>query len=1171
MTFNTALSSPEYTQLRRTRWYGNQYVSLVDNVVALSGQVALNYNAAGGTSAMIGVAPVLSGAIANIDESMVVIVSPTSDMRDPQAVRLHVREGITDGSSVYVSEFSDALTAGDYIWVLYAYDMIDNLSRPVGSNPVVQYKSFDIPFERMAPVIVGARLAYVDWVDANGYYTIAFDLSATFAAEYGATIASYVSAVFPTGSGTYTVTAGSLATNTFTLRFTYGEYWLRLAVVDNNGATSIRHVLIKAHDPDNYPPLTDFDGIELTRDINQGPSARIHAFAGVSTLVNGTMAVIWVDEQYSDADFTNTAGSLINNIDLVGWIESEENMFQTDPTYSAYATVQFEVQGVGARLSRLEGQLLAITNSASPSVWDQINNLTVWRAIVHFLQRHTTALQLCDFTSDSTDLTYLFPTITTMAGRALDNVSGGQGIADEINAQIEFAADGRMQLVRRAPFVLAEGGTPTTIATWLNQDIVGDLKWSFPHYLQYGYLDADGAVWDGSSAAVVPFLSRAPGLAQTSGPDTGRLNNQILASTTDLAAAQAELSRRAGCQWNVLNNNGTITANHPDGYHWLLPSFGQVYQFSLDTTSNIRSYTFANNFLWMIKQVTVRHDNAKGTRDVQATYVPAQAGFTGVTVPIINEGSIEPALPLVPDIPAFDLIEYPETTIPDTGLDLVQAGTTAAQITPATSKVTRDGQVVVEIHDNGAKLSITKTYILLTSPQWIDITPTLPAGYALVDVAFNQFAASGKAAVYALANDGTDSVVFYNPDTLGAGAWSQGATVSGVYTALRCGNAAGKVLIYTPGTSYGSGTYTFDFTANDGGWQSDNSVVAGSTYVPGTGWTSVPGSGGRVIGIKYVIAATITSLSFTFHFNSTPDDGHGDARYGSVTFDDHTGGTLNGTWGNTGSSVATLLQLVSGNGTSSGAGNGATYTITAASFTSSDPFSTNAAVRYSSDYGATFGNEVVVGTVISTGIGGFDTARASGVSVAACGHAITRATTLGGAYSALATFASSEVTCAVIPYYRLGSDVTSQTTSSTPDVLVGLDTEESSTCLFIVDGSGTKTAITTPVAGATVTNQHCLTTLRGKKVAGIFKVGSDYRLYVTENLASGGTATWTYIKDVTVRATVRSRRNDPRTGNHRGQLYLWDTTTDGYSSQWAYSGEKTRVGPVGVAVSGDVL
>jgi hypothetical protein len=1184
-SFNQPVTSPQYTHLRQAHWQADQLISLCDNVIAFEAELSATVPAvSGGTAAALAYTSVITGSYTNIDEGMVVIVSPTSDPRYPTAVRLRARmDGVANvvatSSVLYVNEFSDILGLGAHVWAFYAYDLIDALSRPTGTSPnVVQLEDYNHPYTTPAPVIRGPdtaplQTAYADWVDSAGHYDIAFDATGSSSPRPRGSIASYQYSVVPTGSGVATVIAGDPATANVTYQFTAGEYFVRIDATDDLGVTNFRHILVKAHS-DAYPPNDGFEGVEITRDIAQGPSARVKYYDGVSTLLNGTLAIFWTNELYSDEGFGNSSGSLFGNIDLIGWIETQENQFQTDPTYSAYSEVQFEVQGVGSRLARIEGQLLAITNAASPTAWDQLENNTPWRACIHFLQTHTQVLHLCDFTSNDLTDTYMFPTITTIGGNAFDNVSGQQGIAQQIRSAIEFARDGRMALITRADFYDAPSSELTQVATWTGDDIVGQFTLKMNQYVQYGFINADGASWPGGNAVPIPVLSRAPGLAQASGVDQGQFNNQILQAGVTPAGAQAQLNAFAGTQFVIDNNTTELTMTHPDGYWWIETSFGQLFIIDLDASYSTTGQALDSSTLWMVKTVTVSHDNKAGTRQVQVTYIPVVSGFPGATVPIINNSAITPPT-TIPPMPAFNF-ELPETSIPDAGLP-------ASPITPPTTAQT--GEIVLEVGDSGADLYICQNYILLAAPTWRSYTPPLPSGYKLADACFDQLGSTGGAvAVYALANNGTDSIIFYNANVVdGTSAWTQtGTPFAGAYTQIRAAGTPGSVEVFTPGLPVTSWSYSWDFLLAS---HASAMQVDFGAWTIGQGWNGTgPEPGGGLWNVELEIMFNcLTAIS---HIDFTYNSGGGAGAESNVNI--RTFPLVNaGPYTDYGTPVTPLP----GPGTNlsfthtedrSGVGgfviginsgsvnvNNSVINLTF-SGTGVDPFSCPSAdMRYSSDYGATVGSPLALGDTPGL-LAGFDLARVNGISYAPAKNEVLKATTLGGAYSSFATPTATPISIC-IPYYEVGSATVSQTGSSSPQVVVGFASEISGSCLYWYDGSATPTAITNPVSNAVFDRGDCIAMLRGKKIAVIVNVSGTRKLYVAEDLVSGGSCTWTFVKNVGATATLRSRRNDPRNASHKGQLFVFDDTDSGYSSKWANAGEFNRVSPTSDILQGDVL
>src|SRR5882724_2713002 len=130
-SFNQPVTTDQYDALREPHYQADLNISLCDNILAFSTQLnATLPSTTGGTSAVLTYTSALSGSYTNLDEGMVVIVSPTSDPRYPTAVRLRVRmDGVAnvvaDATHVYVNEYSYLLGLGSYIFVYYAYDLID--------------------------------------------------------------------------------------------------------------------------------------------------------------------------------------------------------------------------------------------------------------------------------------------------------------------------------------------------------------------------------------------------------------------------------------------------------------------------------------------------------------------------------------------------------------------------------------------------------------------------------------------------------------------------------------------------------------------------------------------------------------------------------------------------------------------------------------------------------------------------------------------------------------------------------------------------------------------------------------------------------------------------------------------------------------------------------------
>lgn len=163
----------------------------------------------------------------------------------------------------------------------------------------------------------------------------------------------------------------------------------------------------------------------------------------------------------------------------------------------------------------------------------------------------------------------------------------------------------------------------------------------------------------------------------------------------------------------------------------------------------------------------------------------------------------------------------------------------------------------------------------------------------------------------------------------------------------------------------------------------------------------------------------------------------------------------------------------------------------------------NAAVRYSSDYGATFGAALTIGASPGT-FGGFDVQHNGTVSIASCALKTRKATTLGGAYSDDQTWTQNPG-LVVIPWSKRNS-LALDNTGSSPEYIVGLLAPDGSshTLFWIVGGVPVNI---TPVIGGNPgipAGPDCLTTYLGKYIAYLGLFGGVTHLVTSKD----GGATW---------------------------------------------------------------
>lgn len=1131
MTFPSAtLSGGNYTSLRGAAWAGASYVSLVPNNVVW--KTTLSATATGTTNASVSYGATISGNVADVLIGMRVLIGSVNDIRQA-TFNGRVRGATPSGGVLQINETSASLTSGMYVWVVDDYPLMDRLSRPVG-DPVVQYKDYDLAFQNLLPVVVGIQLGYAGWVNSSGVLRIAFDASSSYAAESGRTISSYQ---YTFAAGTYAVISGSLATSTVTVDFNPGFQWGQLVVTDSDGRTQTRHFAIWAHNDAN-PPQLGFQGASITANLNDGWSATVDTYADVSSMLDDTLAIIWTQEYYD-----GTEGPINTNIDMIGWVRHEDDPARTDPNYALIPSSTFEIAGIGAKLTRIEAQLLALRNAPSPSVWDEINNLTPWRGIAHFLQRHTTLLTLVDLTFDDTTDTFWFPYLSTQGGNALAAVNG---IANQINAAMEFAPDGAVRVVRDARFLGSSARSALlTYGNWTSADY-NQLTEGYTHEQSLGKVDADGAFFQTSTGAFPAFRSRAPGLAQDIGPDTVSLSNQILAAGTNAATAQSELNQRAGDQYEIASTPSYhLAVTHPDSYHFLIPSLAIWYTWTLTGgTDNIRGISYDTTTRWLLLDISIAINNDDGTRNVQVNYIKeTPIGSPGTTIQIPADGTIDASLPLIPPLdpfPAFpDFPEYwlGDSPTPDQILPFTTPGTTPGVVAPL------NGNTVLIYTDT--QVWITTQFIAAAAPNWIEITPTTLSTYQIKQVIFDPF--STTAGVYLVASDGSNSAVWYTANALNSPpTWTMGAVLSGVYISIRATSVSGTILIYGSNIASSTTTTTYDFTVSDGGF-TDHAVTAGTpgSYSAGVGWVngdfqSPAANYYRGIYIdKAIAAATVVGVDVTYDLsglatNQTSSNNcfailvDGIAQK-NITFGAQSNGTnIITSWvgsvpGATTISIFDVSSYYLPSATYAGA-----VTIKSVSVTTSSAVANDALVARSGDFGASYATPISVGATPGSS-GGFDISRVGPTNIAAMDQKTRTATSLGGTYTDTTGGGTTgaEPTLVYIPRYKWGGTNTNANLSA-PDFLLGSSALISTEALWKVAG-GTPTAITPSVTGTKALpagpNAAACNYLNGNVLAFVGTISGTAHLFYTSN---AGTA-WSDRGAMSGALTVRIRAGDRRT------------------------------------------
>ncbi len=1164
MPFPVALTSGNYDSLRGTAlinptYAAAEFLSLCPNNVILACQV--NGTPTGNSYAQITFDTVTSGAYTAVIPDMRVIISHTNSQRAAYfdgRVRLDGAAATGATSTIlYINETSAPITDNDYVWVINDYRLLDRLPAFAGD---VQFKDWNIPFRKLLPYVYGLQSAYAGWIsDPANTATklrIAFSITAA-AADSGATISAYLW-TFP---GTATVISGSTTAAAVTIDFasSTGD-WCHLRVTDSNGNTITRHFFVHAAS-DTYPPLLTASGLSISGSIDGGWNATVEAWSGVSAILDQTFCVAW-DEEYYNGTKTN----ILSNVKFVGRFRQQQPRTTTDLTYSQLQQVDYQIEGIAAQLARLEVKPHTLRPSASPSVWDEIKNVTLWRAIVFMLSEQSTLVNLCDLQFEDVTDTYLTAPLNTLNGNLLEMV---KDLAQSTNGVFEFAPQGETRIFRDARFdTNATRNALTTVANYTSQDWI-ELTINMDPPSTTSKVNASGGFYDTVSGNVTPLLSIAPGAAQDIGPDEVTLARQYLQADSGQVAAQSQLNQRAAFMLEIQRTKTTVTIRFPDGYNFMTPSLSQWYTFTIAATDNALGLVYTTDTRWLCTSVSVAHDNTGGTKDITATFtIETNALVTGQTVQYPSTSEIAP---YVPDMPVFG--PYPDAFPEDPSLFIGDAATNID--IPAgllgQSTVPKDGSAVVAWDTSNAKLVITRNFLLSANPTWQDITPNI-----------GQQPSSWSHTIDFTLSDGGWS----NSGNSGNGTWSigtgwsdGGSDLDGTGHYHRYVNLQLNVSAQITSVSFVTNLTKGFFSADD-----DAFIIAkqGFVFLKSALASTVSSGAGQIFSWIGNETVTLLQIRSECSFANTSGALTGACSILSVTIT----GTGANPFGGAGTTI-THINDADFDPVPSAAGKIGIYCLcddntnsfcfyTPDAFANPPQWSLGAAVTglyktirlgnargqilifapdiggsskvaVSTNYGATFAAAVSVGTAAANAVG-VDTewVAASQVVLAAQDQKVRKSATLGGSFADETNGAvtGAEPTTIILPWYLIGS-TTSKNTGVNPDYFLGSSALVTGEALWKVTSGGGKAAITPSSGGvkALAVSANGLTCYKGTRIAYLGSVTGTTKLFASSNTGS----TWVEVGNyASTFILIRRRASTP------GQCYWNVGATIRYSKNiWA--------------------
>lgn len=374
----------------------------------------------------------------------------------------------------------------------------------------------------------------------------------------------------------------------------------------------------------------------------------------------------------------STNPPITQNIAYVGRLRQESNATAGHERHSVLQDTRLTIEGFVTQLGRLHGAGLYLKTDSTPTVWGEVDTLTIKRAIVFMLAWHSTFLTVSGvtFPSDSDD--YIWPEFVIQEASLLEWVNS---VADDHNAQLVIAGDGQSTFQRDARIAGVSG--LTTIYNFVTSDLIS-YTLDYEYISTYAQAIIGAATYNTTSAKSTVYQGRAPAQAFGPGWETAPVNQQIMKANLTDAQARTEAGSRVANYFATLNPRPRLTAELMSGFYWIVPTAHQLYTFTLAATDNTRGRAYTTADKWLCVDISYDYNPSRGYYTWNGTFeLIVAGGAAGIQVTLVPDVN-DLRLPTLPGISAGfgdlldPLINYPLDD-PDFDLPGVDAGITQPQ------------------------------------------------------------------------------------------------------------------------------------------------------------------------------------------------------------------------------------------------------------------------------------------------------------------------------------------------------------------------------------------------------------------------------------------------------------------------------------------------------------
>lgn len=627
---------------------------------------------------------VLSGAMGSVEPGQTCYIGTTPGGHD--LGRLRVRYGL--GTTLTLAENSVQWKNGWYLTVTCFHEPWGVYSRIVldASNVPSFYKDYDIVYGNqnysMDPVVcMGPN--HAAFIEAGSgsvgvYYTSSGTFNPTSGYEGSAATGGIAAYHWFFGNGPISPTGSDASVPGYVSYTGAGFYCTKLDVVTADGVTGTgwRHIAIydRPNEGPKMPPLKwGFDSLDGS--VSQGGyAARIwlREVSDWSKVVDGALVVLWT-EAWEGGLKTKVGGNSPNrdSILFVGYID--DGSIRMNPETNR---LEFGVSSITETLKNRGTFSAALDNVLVPASWNEMRELTVDRAVIHYLRWHSTALAVADFsqTGDVKPVHFVDfdrGSVYDTANSLLDSALVGWMVADR---------QGKMWCETN-PSLRDTGSARglTSVLDLTRQDWMGEVGIETRPHGQTSYVEMGGLAFTGPTTGTdSAFLAGAPGEAPGYFGSLEKMTGLVVGGQEQLKRLTGHFLAKANSPYP------RVDVNLAGDYRLIDLAPQQRVLLTMGASENWRGLVWTSK-AFLPEEVSLEYrpesqalltrvalaEETQGDPGVTVT-IPEEAPWTDDTLP---EWHIDWQFPVMPPFPILPPIEPP----PGTG-DLVYV-TTKTRIT----------------------------------------------------------------------------------------------------------------------------------------------------------------------------------------------------------------------------------------------------------------------------------------------------------------------------------------------------------------------------------------------------------------------------------------------------------------------------------------------------------